>query len=240
MDDNGSGTTDDLAELERRLGVSFKDRSLLEQALRHSSYVNENPALGQSNERLEFLGDAVLGLVTAERFFRDAPDATEGEMTRARALLVWEETLSGLAGSLGLGEYLRLGKGEEGSGGRHKSKNLARVLEAVIGALFIDWGLESSREFVLRLFDKEFAKLKMPAAVDYKTRFQELVQACQQLSPVYELVSEVGLPHARTFTVAVKVAGRVLGTGSGKSKKVAETEAARVAWGTLEKQSSGL
>ncbi|MFH0941857.1 MAG: ribonuclease III [Chloroflexota bacterium] len=228
--DLGARTTAGLAELERRLGVSFADRSLLEQALRHSSYINENPGLGQSNERLEFLGDAVLGLAVAERLFRDDPDATEGEMTRARAVLVREETLAGLAGSLGLGEYLRLGKGETGSGGRHKSRNLARVLEAVIGALFIDRGFEVSREFILGLLGKEFSKLKILADVDYKTRLQELVQARQQPSPVYELVSEVGLPHALTFTVMVRVGERVLGTGSGKSKKVAETEAARVAW----------
>lgn len=231
MDDinSGTGTTADLAELERRLGVSFEDRSLLEQALRHSSYLNENPGLGQSNERLEFLGDAVLGLVVAERLFLDGPGASEGEMTRARAALVCEETLSGLADSLGLGEYLRLGKGETGSGGRHKSKNLARVLEAVIGALFIDRGLEASREFILGILGKEFSKLKT-ASLDYKTRLQELVQSHKQPSPVYELVSEVGLPHARTFTVVVWVGERILGTGAGKSKKMAETEAAREAW----------
>lgn len=237
MDDTDSGTDSDVAELEKRLGVSFKDRSLLELALCHSSFINENPGLGQSNERLEFLGDAVLGLVVAERLFRDNPDAAEGEMTRSRAILVREETLAVLAGSLGLGDYLCLGKGEEGSGGRNKSKNLARVLEAVIGAIFLDRGFVTSKEFILRLFAREFAKLKSPA-IDYKTRLQELVQSCQQPSPVYELVSEVGLPHDRTFTVAVKVTGRVLGTGSGKTKKTAATEAARAAWEKLEKQDS--
>jgi len=229
MDDADSHTTTDLTGLECQLGIAFKDRSLLEQALRHSSFINESPDLGQSNERLEFLGDAVLGLVVAERLFRDAPDANEGEMTRARAFLVREETLASLARNLGLGDYLRLGKGEQGSGGCHKPKNLARVLEAVIGAIFVDRGLESSREFILRFFGKEFAEVKEPLEIDYKTRLQEFVQSHQQISPVYELLSEEGLSHDRTFRVAVKVAGRVLGVGSGKSKKVAETEAARVA-----------
>jgi ribonuclease-3 len=235
MDDSGSDTNSDLAALEQWLGVTFHDRSLLEQALRHSSYINENPGAGQSNERLEFLGDAVLGLVVAEKFFRDSPGATEGEMTRARAVLVREDTLASLSADLRLGDYLRLGKGEEGSGGRRKPKNLARVLEAVIGALFLDRGIAASRDFILRLFHREFAKLSAPAAVDYKTRLQELVQSREQTSPVYETVSEEGLPHARTFTAVVKVAGKVVGTGSGKTKKSAETEAARMAWEKLAK-----
>lgn len=237
MDDTDSDT-DDLAALEQRLGVSFEDGSLLEQALRHSSLINEYPALGLSNERLEFLGDAILGLVVAEKLFRDDADATEGEMTRARAMLVREETLASLSRSLGLGDFLRLGKGEEASGGRRKSKNLARVLEAVIGALFLDRGITASRDFILGLLAPEFARLKAPSAFDYKTRLQELAQSQKLTTPVYELVGEAGLPHARTFTVSAKVAGRVMGTGSGKTKKVAETEAARVAWERLAKTDS--
>ncbi|MFA5317077.1 MAG: ribonuclease III [Dehalococcoidales bacterium] len=228
----------DLAELEKCLGVSFRDNSLLERALIHSSYINENPGMGQSNERLEFLGDAVLGLVVAERLFREYPDASEGEMTRARAAMVCEETLAGLADSLRLGEYLSMGKGEAGSGGHRKSKNLARVLESVIGALFLDGGLKATRQFILRLLKSEFSSLKIMATIDYKTRLQEVVQASKQPAPVYELVSETGLPHERTFTVAVIVGERVLGTGSGKSKKVAETEAAQAALLRLEQNLS--
>ena len=159
-------------------------------------------------------------------------------MTRVRASLVNEGTLAALARSFGLGNYLRLGKGEEGSGGRRKSKNLARVLEAVIGAIFVDHGLEASRDFVIRSLDEEFARLKAAAEIDFKTSLQELVQSHQQPSPVYELLSEEGLPHDRIFRVVVKVAGHVLGTGSGKSKKKAETEAARVAWEKLGKSDS--
>ena len=129
----------DLAALQKTLGLQFKDPSLLEQALVHSSYVNENPELGAfSNERLEFLGDAVLGLVVAEKLYQDSPDFTEGEMTRFRAALVREETLARIASGLRLGEHLCLGKGEEKSGGRRKPRNLARVLEALIGAVFLD------------------------------------------------------------------------------------------------------
>lgn len=224
----------DLGELERRLGVPFRDRSLLEQALLHRSYLHENPELKYSNERLEFLGDAVLGLVVAEKLFLTSPDSSEGEMTRARAALVREETLARLAGGLKLGKYLRLGKGEEKSGGRRKPGNLARALEALIGALFLDQGLGVSRRFILRIISEEVSGWPLPAAADAKTKLQEMVQARRLAAPVYELVSQEGLPHDRTFTVTVRVGDRMLGSGSGKSKKVAETEAAAVALARLE------
>lgn len=216
------------------MGVSFGDRQLLEQALRHSSYVNENPELEYSNERLEFLGDAVLGLVVAERLFLDSPDFSEGGLTRARAALVREETLARLGEGLELGKYLHLGKGEEKSGGRYNPRNLARALEALIGALFLDQGMGVTGRFILRIIGEEVSGSQLPAAVDSKTSLQELVQSWQQAAPVYELVSEAGLPHDRVFTIAVRVGDRVLGTGSGKSKKMAETEAAAAALARLE------
>ncbi len=221
----------DLTALSRSLDIRFYDRSLLERALVHSSYVNENPALAAvSNERLEFLGDAVLGFIVAEKLYRDFPALGEGEMTRRRAALVRRETLADLARKLRLGGYLYLGKGEEASGGRHKPSNLAAVLEAVIGAVFLDRGLEDSRRLVLRLLDVATGQSGWTDAVaDYKSRLQEIVQSEYRVSPSYRLVDAAGPPHARTFTVTVSVGEDVLGRGSGKSKKLAESDAARSA-----------
>jgi len=221
----------DLAELQQSLGVSFSDLSLLEQALVHSSYINENPGFTlTSNERLEFMGDAVLGLVVAEKLYWDFPRFSEGEMTRLRAALVRRETLARMARAIRLGDYLYLGKGEEASGGRRKPSNLAGALEAVIAAIFLDRGLIATKEFILRLFDEELERVvSRGAEVDYKSQLQELTQARQQPVPVYQLVEAVGPAHDRRFTVEVKVGDTVLGRGSGKSKKTAETEAARSA-----------
>jgi len=225
----------DLTALQGTLGVSFNNPSLLEQALVHSSYINENPGFTQdSNEKLEFLGDAVLGLIIAGKLYRDFIQFSEGEMTRLRAALVRRETLARIAKALGLGDYLYLGKGEEASGGRSKSSNLASALEAVIATIFLDQGIAITGDFVLRLFDKELQKAVSRGAVaDYKSRLQELIQARQQGMPVYNLVEAVGLAHNQTFTVEVRVADTVLGRGSGRSKKIAETEAAHSALGQL-------
>ena len=221
----------DLGKLQKSLDVSFSDLSLLEQALIHGSYVNENPSLAlTSNERLEFLGDAVLSLVVAEKLYSDFPRFSEGEMTRLRAAVVRQETLARAARAIGLGNYLYLGKGEEASGGRRKSRNLAGVLEAVIATIFLDQGLTSTREFILRLFNEELERVVNQGLwVDYKSRLQELTQAKQQPAPVYQLVETVGPAHDRKFTVEVKVGDTVLGRGSGTSKKMAETEAAHSA-----------
>jgi len=225
----------DLTALQGTLGVSFNNPSLLEQALVHSSYINENPGFTQdSNEKLEFLGDAVLSLIIAGKLYRDFIQFSEGEMTRLRAALVRRETLARIAKALGLGDYLYLGKGEEASGGRSKSSNLASALEAVIATIFLDQGIAITGDFVLRLFDKELQKAVSRGAVaDYKSRLQELIQARQQGMPVYNLVEAVGPAHNQTFTVEVRVADTVLGRGSGRSKKIAETEAAHSALGQL-------
>jgi ribonuclease-3 len=221
----------DLNTLQQALGISFNDRSLLEQTLVHSSYCNEKPAFtGHSNERLEFLGDAVLGLIIAERLHHGLPRLSEGEMTRLRSALVRQSCLARIAATISLGNYLYLGKGEEASGGRNKPKNLAAALEAVIAAVYLDQEPASTREFVLRLFDAELDRvLTQGSGGDYKSRLQEFTQAKWQLTPTYHLVEAVGPDHDKTFTVEVRIDNTVLAKGSGKSKKAAETEAARAA-----------
>ena len=221
----------DLATLQQILGVSFNDPSLLEQALVHSSYINENPGFAlTSNERLEFLGDAVLGFVVTEKLYQDFPHMTEGEMTRLRATLVRRDTLSRIARAIRLGDYLYLGKGEEASGGRRKPANLASALEAVIAAIYLDHGSATTNDLILRLFDIELQKVVSHGAeADYKSQLQELIQARQKQAPAYYVVEAMGPDHDKRFTVEVRIGDTVLGRGSGKSKKLAETEAARSA-----------
>ncbi len=225
----------DLAALQITLGIAFKTQSLLEQALTHSSYVNENPSLASgSNERLEFLGDAILGFIVAEKLYQDFPDLTEGDMTRLRSALVRRDTLARVAESIKLGDYLYLGKGEEASHGRAKPANLAALLEAVIAAVFLDQGLATTRDFTLKLLGEELLKVvSQDTAVDYKSRLQEFIQSRQQLTPAYRLIETTGPDHDRTFTVEVMAGDTVLGRGSGRSKKLAETEAARSALARL-------
>ncbi len=220
-----------LAALQQTLGVSFSDRSLLEQALVHSSYINENPDFAlASNERLEFLGDAVLGLIIAEKLYQDFPQFSEGEMTRLRAALVCQDTLARMARAINLGDYLYLGKGEKASGGQRKPANLAGALEAVIGAISLDQGPSSTRDIILRLFAKELHKVtSQGASFDYKSQLQEFIQAREQPAPVYRVVSTTGPDHKKQFTVEVITGDTVLGKGTGKSKKTAEAEAARAA-----------
>jgi len=219
----------DLLALQQTLGVSFNNQSLLEQALVHRSYLNENPGFAPtSNERLEFLGDAVLDLVVAEKLYQDFPHLTEGEMTRLRSALVRQETLSRMARTINLGDHLYLGKGEEASGGRHKPANLAGALEAVIAAIFLDQGSATARDFIIGLLNKELEKVvSHGVGTDYKSQLQQFIQARQQQTPTYHVVEAVGPDHDKRFTVEVRVGDTVLGRGSGKSKKIAETEAAR-------------
>jgi ribonuclease-3 len=227
--DKGRFILPDLNTLQQALGISLNDRRLLEQALVHSSYSNENPAFtAHSNERLEFLGDAILGSIIAERLYQNPPPLSEGEMTRLRSALVRQSCLAHIAATVGLGDYLYLGKGEEAGGGRNKPKNLAAALEAVIAAVYLDQGPAATREFVLGLFDTELDRvLTQGSGGDYKSRLQEFTQAKWQLTPSYHLVEAVGPDHDRTFTVEVRTGNTVLAKGSGKSKKAAETEAAR-------------
>ena len=221
----------DLAVLQKTIGVSFKNAALLERAMIHSSYVNENPAIAPiDNERLEFLGDAILGFVIAEKLYYDFPGLTEGEMTKLRSVLVRRQTLACVARAIKLGDYLYLGKGEEASGGRHKMANLAGALEAVIAAVFLDRGLAVARKYVLKLLGEEMRKAAgLDAEVDYKSRLQELIQSRYQVTPAYRLAEAIGPDHNKIFTVEVMAGDIMLGRGSGKSKKAAETEAARLA-----------
>ena len=218
----------DLNEFQTRIGLRWHDESILREALTHSSYVNEHPEM-LSNERLEFLGDATLGLVLARRLFEDYPDLDEGELTRRRSLLVRGKTLAALARELGLGEALFLGKGEEMSGGREKATNLAGAMEAVVAAALLDRGWEEAERFVLRILDKDIEKLHQELDIDYKSRFQAEAQARYHATPSYRIVDAAGPDHNRRFTAEVLVDGEVAGRGSGRSKKLAEADAARAA-----------
>ncbi|OPZ85527.1 MAG: Ribonuclease 3 [bacterium ADurb.Bin429] len=212
--------------LQARLGIHFQQRELLLLALTHRSYASE-VAGGESNERLEFLGDAVLGLIIGEELYRRYPAWKEGELTRARASVVEEPALLQVAQRWHLGTFLRLSQAEDASGGRGRRALLADAVEAIIGACYLDQGLEVCRAFVLR----EFAfLLETPGGEtfirDYKTRLQELYQARYQAAPTYHVVSESGPPHDKTFDVVVSFRGSEIGRGTGKSKKEAAQQAA--------------
>lgn len=221
----------DIKELQQTLGLSFSNAALLEQALVHSSYINENPAntVGH-NERLEFLGDAVLDFIIADRLFKDYPGISEGDMTRLRASLVRGETLARIAGNIGLGSYLLMGKGEESTGGRNKVPNLAGALEALIAAVYLEFGIAAAGDVIIKLYAEEWNNLTSHGATaDHKSKLQEVAQSRFQEIPFYRLISETGPDHDKEFKVEVMVNARVMGSGTGKSKKAAETEAARQA-----------
>ena len=217
-----------LSDFEEKLGYTFRDKSLLENALTHSSYANEHRREGaSSNERLEFLGDAILGLVVAEHLYRTHPDKPEGELTKLRAELVCEKSLAEVAGRLELGKELRLGHGESHGGGSHRPSMLADAVEAVLAAAYLDGGMEIPKGIITRLIlGKEPT---VSGNQDYKTRFQELVQRTRDQVISYALTGESGPDHHKTFTVEVSLNGTPVGTGSGSSKKRAEQDAAREA-----------
>ena len=217
--------------LETKLGYSFRDRSLLENALTHSSYANENKSPMGSNERLEFLGDSVLGMVTADFLFRRHPNLPEGDLTRIRAALVCEDSLAEVAGRLDLGAYLRLGKGEAAGGGRERVSIRADAVEAILAAVYLDSGLEEARGLIHRLIlDREEEKA---VHRDYKTALQEPVQREAGQVLTYRLAGESGPDHAKEFAMEVDLNGKVIGRGSGHSKKEAEQMAAKAAIGKL-------
>lgn len=222
---------DELYQLEENLHYRFKNIELLRSALYHSSYANEHRGTGiTSNERLEFLGDAVLGFVSAEFLYQRHPDLPEGELTRIRAALVCEESLHEVARRLHLGQCLMLGKGEESGGGRRRPSILADAVEAVLAAVYLDGGIEPARELIHRvLLNKEQEELVENRRRDCKTELQELVQRKPNQTLHYDLVSESGPDHAKVFSVAVTLNGQVVGLGSGHSKKEAEQAAARTA-----------
>jgi ribonuclease-3 len=221
----------DIDALQKILGVTFNRPSMLEQALVHSSYINENPTYTSGhNERLEFFGDVVLDFIVAEKLYQEFPDLSEGKMTKLRASLVRRDTLARVARNIKLGDYLYMGKGEESSGGRNKTPNLAGALEAIIAAVYLDQGMAAAGNMVMGLLVEEWKKIsRQNIYVDYKSKLQELVQSRFQMTPAYRLMSEEGPDHDKSFVVEVMVNAKVLGSGTGKSKKLAETEAARLA-----------
>lgn len=221
--------------LEEKLGYTFQDASLLENALTHSSRANESRGRLQSNERLEFLGDSILGMVVTDHLYRGHPDLPEGDLTRTRAALVCEESLVEVARELDLGEYLRLGKGESSGGGRERPSIQADAVEAVLAAIYLDGGIGSARKFVQKyILSREVAGLTKP--LDHKTALQELVQRESGQVLRYRLVGEEGPDHNKRFFVEVDLNGEPIGSGSGRSKKEAEQMAAQAAILTLEKK----
>ena len=216
--------------LESRLGYTFKDRSLLENALMHSSYANERRAAGcVSNERLEFLGDSVLGMVTAEKLYKLFPDLPEGKLSRLRAELVCEQSLHVVALGLGLGDYLLLGKGEAHTGGRERPSILADAVEAIIAAMYLDGGIEIARTFILTKVLAGLDAGVIHHVVDHKTELQERVQRKADQHLEYRLTGESGPDHDKRFTMAVYLNGEEIGSGVGRSKKEAEQAAATAA-----------
>ena len=226
-----------MRDLEKKLNYSFRDPALLEEALCHSSYANEHRAAGlNSNERLEFLGDSVLGFVTAEFLFRQHPDAPEGDLTRIRAALVCEQSLYEVARKLDLGKYLKLGRGEETGGGRERTSILADATEAVFAAVYLDGGIEAASGLIHRcLLDAGKEEVLEERRRDYKTALQELVQRQADQVLTYHMVGEVGPDHDKTFQAEVRLNGQPIGSGSGHSKKEAEQAAARAALEAVEK-----
>lgn len=216
-----------IKELQEKLGYTFNDEAVLIRALSHSSYVNENHSAGDSNERLEFLGDSVLGLITAENFFKNYKKLPEGELTKLRAATVCEKSLAGFARQLELGKYLFLGKGEILTGGRERPSIQADAFEAIIAAIYLDGGMEAARNFVLKYIEE--AIRQQQSIRDYKTMLQEVVQRNPGEIIEYVLTGETGPDHDKRFEVEVHLNSNVIGRGIGKSKKKAEQEAAREA-----------
>ena len=217
----------DNRELEKNLGYTFKNKQLLVEALTHSSYANEKQDSTRCNERLEFLGDSVLGFISAEHFFHHFSDIPEGELTKRRASFVCEKSLAVFSRELNIGEFLRFGKGEILTGGKNRPSILADAFEAVLAAIYLDGGIEPAKALVYRFIDR--ADEIKQEITDFKTTLQEIVQRNPEESVEYVLVGESGPDHNKTFTVEVHLNSNVIGTGSGRSKKVAEQAAAKEA-----------
>lgn len=220
-----------LEEFEKKLGYHFKENNLLLLALTHSSFANESKkGSHENNERLEFLGDAVLDMVVSEYIYRQFPEMPEGEMTKLRAAVVCEGSLAQLSRKLGVGRNLFLGKGEESTGGRTRDSILADAFEAIIGAVCIDGGIEAATQYVMRFMKEQIEKTKPGFHnLDCKTHLQEVVQKISKVPLQYAIVDEKGPDHNKVFLAEVTHDGKVLGQGSGRSKKEAEQNAAHAA-----------
>ncbi len=216
-------------ELEEKIGYTFRNPQLLEQALTHSSFANEGKKHGHNNERLEFLGDSVLSVIVARHLFLTYKDLPEGELTKLRASLVCEKALDVFAGQIGLGKYLRLGKGEEMTGGRERPSILADAFEALLAAIYIDGGYEAAQTFVLGFIPRNLDVRRKNKLSDYKTALQEIIQQNREERVEYVLVDEHGPDHAKVFTAEVLLNTNVIGRGTGSSKKQAEQNAAHEA-----------
>lgn len=218
-----------IEDLEKNLGIQFSNKDFLLTALTHRSFLNENREIPEHNERLEFLGDAVLELIVSDFLFRKYTDRAEGELTSFRAALVRTDSLAQIAKELGLGEHMRLSRGEEDSGGREKDYLLANTFEAVLGAIYLDSGYESCVQFVHRaLLPKIEDIVKHRLDIDNKTKIQELAQSIYKTTPTYEVTDEQGPDHDKIFTVVVKIDDKIVGEGKGSSKQRAEEQAAKI------------
>lgn len=229
-------------DLEQKLELSFIDKSYLERALTHRSFINENPDSGlEDNERLEFLGDAVLDFVVGEYLYHRLPEGREGDLTSLRASLVRTETLARFARQIELGRYLRLGRGEAESGGRGRPALLCSAFEALVGALYLDAGIETVSSFVLRFIVPAIPRiLDQELDKDAKSQLQEWSQGQRHLTPVYHTVAERGPDHAKEFTVEVLIGDEAYGRGSGSSKQAAEQVAAQAALERIRSESPAI
>src|SRR5262245_23319348 len=234
---HGGASLPSYAELEARLGHKFRDAALCETAMTHTSWLNEAGRPERSdNERLEFLGDAVLDLVVSDLLMKRFPDKREGDLSRARAALVSETGLAQVAGAIDLGSYVMLGRGEERTGGRARPSILANTLEALMGAVYVDAGFEVAAVVAARLFEGRIVDVDAHARLDYKSRLQERAQALWQTAPGYEVVAEEGPDHDKRFEVALSLAGKPYGRAVGRSKKEAEQGAAAAALEAIERE----
>jgi ribonuclease-3 len=223
------------AILEGKLAYTFRDASLCEAALTHKSWMNESQETDRTdNERLEFLGDAVLALVTSDLLMRRFPEQPEGDLSKARAAIVNEAGLARVADMLVLGQWIFLGRGEEQAGGRQKRSLLANAFEALIGSIYLDGGFAAAFEVTERLFAPIIAEVPSAASKDYKSRLQEIAQAKLQMAPLYTVLSEQGPDHAKTFEVAILIGDREYGRAFGRSKKEAQQNAAERALAIME------
>ncbi len=214
--------------IQKKIQINFKDENLLKNAFVHRSYLNENKDFkGQSNERLEFLGDSVLSIVVSKHLFKKLPNSPEGELTQLRAALVRTETLASVAKMLELGEFLFLAKGEEDTGGRGSTSILANTFEALIGAIFLDQGIDSAEKFIDKTILANWKDLLKNAVYDNKSKLQEVLQRLYHESPNYSLVSSWGPDHARNFEMGVYIGAKLIGTGIGKNKQEAAQNAAK-------------
>ena len=212
---------------QQTIGYTFRNEAYLETAFTHSSFKNERGLHRDCNERLEFLGDSVLGMISADYFYHNLSHLPEGEMTKRRAACVCEKSLFGFAQEIDLGKYILLGKGEERTGGRKRTSILADAFEAVIAAIYLDGGIDAARDFVLPFLKK--AAMQEPSFSDYKTALQEIIQKNPDEHLSYVLVGESGPDHQKSFEVEVHLNSNVIGSGVGRSKKIAEQAAARAA-----------